>query len=83
MGIVGRSEASVDGPDGSVVLENSNLLLESYKGAVGIKTGYTQGAGNASCRRRFEPTGRSSGWSFARPIRSPIAALCSTTVSPS
>ena len=47
MGIVGRSEASVDGPDGTVVLENSNLLLESYKGAVGIKTGYTQGAGNA------------------------------------
>ena len=45
--IVGRSEARVDGPDGTVTLENSNLLLESYPGAVGIKTGYTQGAGNA------------------------------------
>lgn len=45
--IVGRSEARIDGPDGTVTLENSNLLLESYQGAVGIKTGYTQGAGNA------------------------------------
>lgn len=45
--IVGRSEARIDGPDGTVTLENSNLLLESYQGAIGIKTGYTQGAGNA------------------------------------
>jgi serine-type D-Ala-D-Ala carboxypeptidase (penicillin-binding protein 5/6) len=45
--IVARSEASVKGPDGRVMIENSNLLLESYRGAIGIKTGYTQGAGNA------------------------------------
>jgi serine-type D-Ala-D-Ala carboxypeptidase (penicillin-binding protein 5/6) len=45
--IVDRSEARIDGPDGTVTVENSNLLLDSYKGAVGIKTGYTQGAGNA------------------------------------
>jgi len=45
--IVARSEASVEGPEGRVILENSNLLLESYREAIGIKTGYTQGAGNA------------------------------------
>ena len=45
--VVARSEASVEGPEGRVILENSNLLLESYRGATGIKTGYTQGAGNA------------------------------------
>jgi serine-type D-Ala-D-Ala carboxypeptidase (penicillin-binding protein 5/6) len=45
--IVARPEADVEGPRGTVTLENSNLLLESYRGAIGIKTGYTQGAGNA------------------------------------
>ena len=45
--IVARPEAVVEGPRGTVTLENSNLLLESYTGAIGIKTGYTQGAGNA------------------------------------
>jgi serine-type D-Ala-D-Ala carboxypeptidase (penicillin-binding protein 5/6) len=36
-------------------LENRNLLLETYPGAIGVKTGYTLGAGNvlvAAARRR-------------------------------
>jgi len=45
--LVARSEASVEGPEGKVTLENGNLLLEGYRGAIGIKTGFTQGAGNA------------------------------------
>jgi serine-type D-Ala-D-Ala carboxypeptidase (penicillin-binding protein 5/6) len=45
--IVAQSEARVEGPDGTVLLENRNLLLETYRGAVGVKTGYTLGAGNA------------------------------------
>ena len=45
--IVDRSEATVEGPEGTVTIENRNLLLESYRGAIGIKTGYTLGAGNA------------------------------------
>ena len=45
--IVNRSKASVEGPEGTVTIENRNLLLESYRGAIGIKTGYTLGAGNA------------------------------------
>lgn len=43
----------VDGRD--VRLENRNLLLERYPGAVGIKTGFTAGAGNvlvAAAERR-------------------------------
>ncbi|MGH2734586.1 MAG: D-alanyl-D-alanine carboxypeptidase family protein [Actinomycetota bacterium] len=53
-GIVAAPEALVDGPRGGVLLENRNLLLESYPEADGIKTGYTLGAGNvlvASARR--------------------------------
>lgn len=45
--IVTLREADIEGPEGRVTLENSNLLLESYRGAIGIKTGYTRGAGNA------------------------------------
>jgi D-alanyl-D-alanine carboxypeptidase len=45
--IVGLREAAVEGPEGTVTIQNRNLLLESYRGAVGIKTGYTLGAGNA------------------------------------
>jgi D-alanyl-D-alanine carboxypeptidase (penicillin-binding protein 5/6) len=44
--IVARPEADIEGPQGTVTVENRNLLLESYRGAIGIKTGYTQGAGN-------------------------------------
>jgi serine-type D-Ala-D-Ala carboxypeptidase (penicillin-binding protein 5/6) len=45
--IVARPEADIEGPEGTVTIENRNLLLESYGGAIGIKTGYTRGAGNA------------------------------------
>lgn len=45
--IVGLRKAAVEGPEGTVTIQNRNLLLESYRGAVGIKTGYTLGAGNA------------------------------------
>jgi len=45
--MVAQTEATVEGPRGEVAIENRNLLLESYRGAIGVKTGYTQGAGNA------------------------------------
>jgi serine-type D-Ala-D-Ala carboxypeptidase (penicillin-binding protein 5/6) len=45
--IVAQPEARVEGPGGTVSLENRNLLLETYRGAIGVKTGYTLGAGNA------------------------------------
>ena len=44
--VVARARTSIPGPDGSLLLENRNLLLESYRGATGVKTGYTAGAGN-------------------------------------
>lgn len=44
--IVGTSEARVRGPEGTILLENRNLLLEGYSGATGVKTGFTAGAGN-------------------------------------
>jgi D-alanyl-D-alanine carboxypeptidase (penicillin-binding protein 5/6) len=52
---VAATELAVDGPEGEVAIENRNLLLESYPGAIGVKTGYTLGAGNAlvaAARRR-------------------------------
>ncbi|MGH2774634.1 MAG: D-alanyl-D-alanine carboxypeptidase family protein [Actinomycetota bacterium] len=45
--MVARPEATIEGPEGAVTIENSNLLLESYRGSIGVKTGYTLGAGNA------------------------------------
>lgn len=45
--IVAQTEATVEGPGGTLTIDNRNLLLESYRGAIGIKTGYTLGAGNA------------------------------------
>ncbi|MGH2701979.1 MAG: D-alanyl-D-alanine carboxypeptidase family protein [Actinomycetota bacterium] len=53
--MVGATEITVEGPEGQVPIENRNLLLESYPGAIGVKTGYTLGAGNAlvsAARRR-------------------------------
>ena len=53
--IVASPRAVLEGPTGAVDVENRNLLLESYPHAVGIKTGYTAGAGNvlvAAARRR-------------------------------
>jgi serine-type D-Ala-D-Ala carboxypeptidase (penicillin-binding protein 5/6) len=53
--MVAEPQASITGSQGTVTLENRNLLLETYKGAIGIKTGYTASAGNvlvAAARRR-------------------------------
>lgn len=44
--IVATAEARIEGPRGAVHLENRNLLLESYPGATGVKTGFTADAGN-------------------------------------
>ncbi len=44
-GIVATPEATIATPGGSATFENRNLLLESYPGAIGIKTGRTLGAG--------------------------------------
>ena len=53
--IVATPRAVLAGPDGAAEVENRNLLLENYPNVVGIKTGYTAGAGNvlvAAARRR-------------------------------
>jgi D-alanyl-D-alanine carboxypeptidase (penicillin-binding protein 5/6) len=44
--IVSSSEATITGSRRTVHLENTNLLLETYPGAIGIKTGFTASAGN-------------------------------------
>lgn len=44
--IVATPDAAIQGPNGTIVLENRNLLLEGYRGATGVKTGFTAGAGN-------------------------------------
>ena len=44
--IVRTTEATIPTPGGSATFENRNLLLETYEGAIGIKTGRTLGAGN-------------------------------------
>lgn len=52
--IVATPRAVIQTPTGSTEVENRNLLLESYTGAIGIKTGRTLGAGNvlvAAARR--------------------------------
>ena len=52
--IVATPAAPIGTPRGSVVVENRNVLLETYRGAIGIKTGQTLGAGNvlvAAARR--------------------------------
>lgn len=45
--IVATETHEIAGPDGPILLENRNLLLGSYPGAIGIKTGSTLGAGEA------------------------------------
>jgi serine-type D-Ala-D-Ala carboxypeptidase (penicillin-binding protein 5/6) len=53
--IVATGSATIEGPRGTIQLDNRNSLLESYKGAIGVKTGYTLGAGNVlvgAARRR-------------------------------
>lgn len=44
--LVMRSTMSITTSTGPVELENTNLLLDSYRGAIGIKTGFTADAGN-------------------------------------
>lgn len=44
--IVATPRKRIDGPRGPEVLENRNLLLETYRGTVGVKTGFTARAGN-------------------------------------
>jgi serine-type D-Ala-D-Ala carboxypeptidase (penicillin-binding protein 5/6) len=44
--IVRTREATVVGDAGATSFGNRNLLLESYRGAIGIKTGFTALAGN-------------------------------------
>ena len=44
--IVATADATISGSRRTVALENTNLLLETYPGAVGIKTGFTASAGN-------------------------------------
>lgn len=44
--IVATPGIEIEGPKGLVELENRNVLLEGYRGAIGVKTGYTLGAGN-------------------------------------
>jgi len=44
--IVGRTETVIETPAGTALLENRNVLLESYPGATGVKTGFTADAGN-------------------------------------
>ncbi len=44
--IVETPRITVAGPRGPELVENRNLLLETYRGAIGVKTGFTAGAGN-------------------------------------
>ena len=44
--IVATARATIQTPRGAVTVENRNVLLETYDGAIGIKTGRTLGAGN-------------------------------------
>ena len=53
--LVRKRRATIETPRGPVTVENRNLLLERYPGAIGIKTGRTLGAGDvlvAAARRR-------------------------------
>jgi D-alanyl-D-alanine carboxypeptidase (penicillin-binding protein 5/6) len=52
--IVGAPRSTIPGPAGPITLENRNVLLETYSGAIGVKTGYTDDAGDvlvAAARR--------------------------------
>lgn len=52
--IVASPRRTIAAPDGPRLVENRNALLEGYKGAIGVKTGRTLGAGEvlvAAARR--------------------------------
>lgn len=44
--IVASPDAAISGSSGVHQLVNTNPLLETYEGAIGVKTGYTAGAGD-------------------------------------
>lgn len=44
--IVGSERAVLESSERTVEVENTNLLLETYRGATGVKTGFTALAGN-------------------------------------
>jgi D-alanyl-D-alanine carboxypeptidase (penicillin-binding protein 5/6) len=44
--MVQTSRTSIRGPRGLIPIENRNLLLKSYPGAIGVKTGFTAQAGD-------------------------------------
>lgn len=44
--IVATPATTISGSSGTVKLVNTNPLLETYEGAIGVKTGYTAGAGD-------------------------------------
>lgn len=44
--IVATRETTISGSSGTHRLVNTNPLLETYEGAIGVKTGYTAGAGD-------------------------------------
>jgi serine-type D-Ala-D-Ala carboxypeptidase (penicillin-binding protein 5/6) len=56
--IVATGETTIAGRGGELLLENRNPLLETYRGAVGVKTGYTADAGNVlvAAARRHDRT---------------------------
>lgn len=45
-GIVGSRTHVIEGSARTVALQNTNVLLETYRGAIGVKTGFTGDAGN-------------------------------------
>lgn len=44
--LVGRRKMSITTSTGTTNLENTNMLLGSYRGTLGVKTGFTSDAGN-------------------------------------
>jgi serine-type D-Ala-D-Ala carboxypeptidase (penicillin-binding protein 5/6) len=53
--IVATESTSIESSTGAAVVENRNPLLDTYSGAIGVKTGRTLGAGNVlvgAARRR-------------------------------
>lgn len=69
--IVGTERRQVGLTDGSEVVKNSNPLLRTYRGAVGIKTGFTDRAGRC-WRRRAGTDEASSSWRWDHEMPPPI-----------
>jgi D-alanyl-D-alanine carboxypeptidase (penicillin-binding protein 5/6) len=43
--VVDTPSATISAPGGAMLIENRNVLLETYRGAIGVKTGFTDRAG--------------------------------------